>query len=150
MHLFQPACVEQHQQKTMRLNAKNSFTRGREGGGHFSPSNWRVPPRQGYDGWRGGRHNRLDQHKAFGKLARVKPISQSKLNTQRNEPADVISSYPSENERNRPFLASVFGIPSALSPPPSFSRDIRQTGVERSYPPPCFPAPWKFADVREL
>lgn len=133
------------------IERENFFhERGRGGRGHFSPSNWRVPPRQGYDGWRGGRHNRLDQHKAFGKLARVKPISQSKLNTQRNEPADVISSYPSENERNRPFLASVFGIPSVLSPPPSFSRDIRHTGVERSYPPPCFPAPWKFADVREL
>lgn len=65
------------------------------GGGHFSPSNWRVPSHQGYDGWGAGRYNRLDQHKAFGKLARVKPISQSKLNTQRNEPADVISSYPS-------------------------------------------------------
>lgn len=112
----------------------NSFTNvGRESRGLFSISIELASfPRSagvwGHVGWAGEAcHNRLDQHKAFGKLARrirerVKPISQSKLNTQRNEPADVISSYPFRPKGISPSSGSVFRklprptiVPSRLS-----------------------------------
>lgn len=111
---------------------KNSFARGEERRGErrtlFSielacSSSSRIR-------WmEGTRHNRLDQHKAFGKLARVKPISQSKLNTQRNEPADVISSY---ERKESPFprlqfseLSPLLSRHSVEYPPPVFSGSVK-------------------------